>query len=520
MLRVWRVCSTLPGALMLLASACEGRSGDGALSLRVDAPAVDLVDAEPAAQKVHLVRGSGVGAVDIVVDGLPPGVSAKALQLPAGVTDGIVTLQASADAQQGSSKVFAHATAKGATTDASAEFEITVRGAPGTPDRSFGTGGVAKVPSSEAHALALDSNGRIVIAGDDSAQSVWLARFLATGDLDPDFHGGLPETFNVPDKVVANADSIANGIAVVAGDKIVVAGRARPYLTTHQNAALVARCNVDGSLDPTFGPDMTGYVVHPFANGNGSVAGVAVLANGDLALGGNSFLDAATECGAFVHLDSNGGLLDESASCPPTGRAMAYEAIAAAPDGTSVLVFGHADSSDGLPRFLIGRYPGGATGFDPAYANPSIAFTMGDMARAGAVFPDGSAVAAGFTAENGLSRIAVARVDASGNPLASFQGTGRTILDSGVAEGVAIDSKGRLVIASTGTAGPLFSTLSRLDGDTGQVDLGFGTNGVVTLGDPGAHVAAVAIDSHGRIVVAGTTSVSGNPAAFVERIWP
>jgi uncharacterized delta-60 repeat protein len=519
-MRVRMLRSLFSGALVLVVSACDAHSGDTSLTIAVESDELDVVDAQPAAQKVHVTRGTAVGPVDIVVDGLPSGVSAKALELPEGVADGTLVLQASANVPQGVTKVAVHATERGGQAQASAAFEITVRGAPGTPDRSFGTSGVAQVPSSEAHALALDSTGRIVLAGDDSVQSVWLTRFLETGELDPDFHAGVPETFNVPDKVVANADSTANGVAVVAGDGIVIAGRTRTYLTTNQNAALLARWKADGALDTTFGANMAGYVVHTFANGNGEAAGVSVLANGDLALAGNSFLDAMTECGAFVHTDANGGVLDESTLCPPAGRTTAFDAIAPAPDGASALVFGHSDSSDGIPRFLIGRYPSGAAGFDPAYANPSIAFTMGDMARAGAVFPDGSAVAAGLTAENGLSRIAVARVDSSGHPLASFRGTGTTILDSGVAEGVAIDSKGRLVIASTGTAGPLFSTLSRLDGNTGEVDLGFGTNGVVTLGDPGAHVAAIAIDSHERIVVAGTTSVAGKPAAFVERIWP
>ena len=73
----------------------------------------------------------------------------------------------------------------------------------GAPDTTFGDGGVVTTDFTgsfdSAEAVAVDSSGRIVIAG--GAPHVLLARYLANGDLDTSFGGGdgyFTETINDP----------------------------------------------------------------------------------------------------------------------------------------------------------------------------------------------------------------------------------------------------------------------------------------------------------------------------------
>jgi len=126
----------------------------------------------------------------------------------------------------------------------------------GDLDPSFGNGGVVtyNTGTKEEYAyvggIALQPNGKIVVAGGavPGNHGLILARYKPDGSLDPGFgKKGMVET---PIKYWAFADSVA----LQPDGKIVIAGRS--YDGTDANVLstfILARYNLDGSLDSTFG---------------------------------------------------------------------------------------------------------------------------------------------------------------------------------------------------------------------------------------------------------------------------
>ena len=127
----------------------------------------------------------------------------------------------------------------------------------GALDPSFGSGGVATIAppppyaTTRAEAIALDAQGRVVVAGevDDAAPAV--ARLLADGTLDPDFAGGgLLIASGAYGGLPGGWKSVA-----VAGESIVLAGAvdgAPPFGTSLGRIAVVARITDSGRPDAAF----------------------------------------------------------------------------------------------------------------------------------------------------------------------------------------------------------------------------------------------------------------------------
>jgi uncharacterized delta-60 repeat protein len=139
----------------------------------------------------------------------------------------------------------------------------------GLPDNSFGTAGVTKtnvagMTGEQIAAIAIQSNNRIVVAGDGLSSSTGVGVVLAVGRytdggvLDNSFAGnGLTAT-----NFSSSSEEIARSIAVAVDGKIVVGGRCRPDNTAiYQFAA--ARYSETGVLDPSFDGDGKVMLVIP-----------------------------------------------------------------------------------------------------------------------------------------------------------------------------------------------------------------------------------------------------------------
>jgi uncharacterized delta-60 repeat protein len=113
----------------------------------------------------------------------------------------------------------------------------------GRLDTTFGTGGKVSIDfggDDFGLAMARQANGRIVVAGTSSAAGAVVARLRASGTLDPDFDGD--------GRVTLPGGGIAHAVLVQPDGRIVVAGNA-----SGNAMMSVTRLRANGSLDTTFG---------------------------------------------------------------------------------------------------------------------------------------------------------------------------------------------------------------------------------------------------------------------------
>ncbi|AUX41538.1 hypothetical protein SOCE26_029580 [Sorangium cellulosum] len=154
--------------------------------------------------------------------------------------------------------------------------------ADGQPDTAFGTGGhrIIESPGSDEHAVAvaLLPDGRIVVGGDSNAGGnvdFQLVRLLADGSLDPSF--GTEGIATIP---VTGGDDIAEDMVLLPDGRILVVGNTRGGATA---GPVLARTTRDGAPDPHFGTD---GVAPLYVGDNGSIHCVAVYPGHKVVIGG------------------------------------------------------------------------------------------------------------------------------------------------------------------------------------------------------------------------------------------
>lgn len=142
--------------------------------------------------------------------------------------------------------------------------------------------------------LAIQPDGKIVVSGESGqkgGQDYAIARFDPDGGFDRGFgHGGrqLVSVTLAPGHVHSNL-SETGALALQPDGRIVVAGDSTPYPGGDAIVFSAIRMNADGSVDKSFGRG--GFQVVRFGRGresNASATGVAIQANGDIVLGGEA----------------------------------------------------------------------------------------------------------------------------------------------------------------------------------------------------------------------------------------
>ncbi len=382
----------------------------------------------------------------------------------------------------------------------------------GDPDPGFGTGGQVTTnfgPGSneQANAVVVQSDGRIVVGGYSGADfdpaNAALARYLADGTLDPSFGtGGLVTT----DFGAVSAEIRA--LALQSDGKIVAAGRVGDDF-------LVLRYLADGTLDPGFGTG--GIAITDFAGDFDYARGLALQSDGRIVVAGytttggvdNDFALARYDAdGALDATFGTGGLV--TTDLGGTGSGDFGHAVALQANGR-IVVSGDSGDSFGLARYDTDG------GLDASFGGGGIVVAAfpNSRSRAVAVDPSGGIVAGGFVD----SRFGVARFLVDGSLDASFGSAGLALQEIGisadVAGSVALQPDGKIVILGTaaGIAQGDFA-LARY-GPNGQPDPTFGSSGrVITrlaTGLPTQGIA-VAIRPDGKIVAGGFTDVFNNPS--------
>jgi len=127
--------------------------------------------------------------------------------------------------------------------------------AQGTMDTTFGTDGITLVPSVYVHALALDSQQRLLIAGEKSIDTLshsYVARFDASGQPDITFGSAGDGGVVLDWDGVAGQGGYLTSLAIVAEDGILVGGSYEVYGQGMGSDFAIARLDASGAFDTSF----------------------------------------------------------------------------------------------------------------------------------------------------------------------------------------------------------------------------------------------------------------------------
>ena len=414
--------------------------------------------------------------------------------------------------------------------------------APGQLDPSFGMGGtvVTEFPSSYsgARALAVQADGRIVAAGfahtnDSIVSDFALTRYDTSGALDPTFGtGGAVRTD------FGGRFDEALAVAVQSDGRIVVAGNSSD---SNGSDMAVARYNSDGTLDPSFdgdgmalvdfGSESSARAVALQPDGKVVLAGWVTHSVGAGCCVSDFGLARLTTAGA---LDSSfggeGRVVTDFLAGTDNGHDAA-QAVLVQADGRIVAAGAGVTGATSVD-FAVARYLADGS-LDPTFSNDGLVTTdfVGyfDEIRDLAVATGGRLVAGGQSCEfpgnsDEVCDFGLARYASDGTLDRRFgrQGRIRTDLGGDVNEGirgVGVQADGRIVAAGD-TAGPGGSDvgLTRYRSD-GRLDRSFGVDGVViTPVSPATdEVGGLELQADGRLLVAGTTAVQQSFGFFVSR---
>ena len=381
--------------------------------------------------------------------------------------------------------------------------------------------------------VAVQSDGKIVVAGvgdNGSDDDFALVRYNTDGSLDTNF-----DTDGKLTTAIGSGDDIAWSVAVQSGGKIVAAGTSSNG--DNGDFALV-RYNSDGSLDTNF--DSDGKVTTAVGSGDDIAYSVAVQSDGKIVaagysytLGGASFDFAVVRYNSDGSLDTNFGT--DGKVITDFGDWDVARSVSVQPDG-KIVAAGYSNNGT-VSEFAVVRYNSDGsldTGFDTdgkvTTAITTDSGSKGDRAFAVAVQSDGKIVVAGNGVDIYDSRVAVVRYNSDGSLDTGFDTDGKVttaIRGTGnredAARSVAVQSNGKIVIAGWSSDDPNSRpedfAVVRYNTD-GSLDTGFGSGGIVTtaIGANGDHAFAVAVQSDGKIVAAGS-SHNGNDKDFAVVRW-
>ena len=385
----------------------------------------------------------------------------------------------------------------------------------GDLDSSFGVGGkvVTAIGGNfnGAHAVAIDSDGKIVAAGvavDDGGgihyyADIALARYNENGLLDSSFGGdGMVRT------AFPGSNSTASALAIQADGRIVAAGT-----KSDPGEFALVRYQPDGLPDTSFGAD--GVVTTDFPGaGRDEAHGVALQQDGKIVVvgiadGSRIGLSRYNTDGTLDSTFGAGGLVTTRF---PGSRGASGAAIVIQTDG-KIVVVGSVSLAGRRSTFGSVRYnPDGS--LDATFGDGGKVRTIFgqpyDVANAVALQVDGRIVAVGVSGGSEQKPMfALCRYETDGTLDTSFGEDGKVTSSTqhgAEATAVALQVDGRIVTAGYSFGDRPKFILTRYKTD-GTPDEGFGKDGkvITNFGSRIDGASAIAIQADGKIVAAGTT---------------
>ncbi len=410
----------------------------------------------------------------------------------------------------------------------------------GLLDKTFGTLLGSTLTSlgatTRGHAMTLQSDGKIVVAGFTTGFKLFIARYTTTGTLDSSFGTNGSTLTGLGD----NTNTQANAVTLQPDGKIVVAGFA--HVTTGGAAIqlAVARYTTTGILDTTFGTG--GSTLTPLGDDgtNTQANAVTLQPDGKIVVAGF----AKTSAGPTVNqlciaryttdgaLDTTFGTGGSTLTPLGDGANTVANAMALQSDG-KVVVTGSAHVTVGgaATQLAVARYTTDGA-LDLSFGTGgSILTSLGDgtntLANAMALQSDGKIVVTGsahVTVGGAATQLAVARYTTDGalDPTFGTGGSTLTSLGNGTttqANAVTLQPDGKIVVTGSATTPATQLALARYT-TTGILDPSFGTNGSIltSLGNgAGTEAKAIALQADDKIIATGSAFVPGQTQAFVAR---
>jgi len=390
---------------------------------------------------------------------------------------------------------------------------------PGDLDPSFGSGGKVTTDfatgDDDALALALQPDGKVIaVGGAGGANDFALARYNTDGSLDTSFGTGGKVTTDF------SGGSGASAVALQPDGRLVVAGDA-DIPGVGLNFAL-ARYNPDGSLDLGFGNG--GKVTTDFGTGFNVAYSLALQPDGKILAGGQADIPGVGANFALARYNPDGSLdlgFGNGGKVTTDFAGSVVYSLALQSDG-KILAGGQTGSSVGFPPPLdaaLARYnPDGSldSGFGSGGKVTTDFGTGFDAAYSLALQPDGKIVVAGVGGVPGMGiDFALVRYNPDGSLDSGFGNGGKVITDFAgffdAARALTLQPNGKIVLAGETSISGVGSSfgLVRYNPD-GSLDLGFGNGGKVTTDFAGSGAArALALQSDGKIVAAGHAFIDG-----------
>jgi uncharacterized delta-60 repeat protein len=320
------------------------------------------------------------------------------------------------------------------------DFVVVRYNPDGSPDHSFGNGGkvVTKFgadSSEDIAAIALQTDGKIIAIGsthNGSSFDFAIARYNPNGSLDPAFgEGGKVIT------AVSRFGDLAHAVAIQPNGKIVVAGET---IVNSSSVFAVLRYNSNGSLDASF--DSDGMVTTSIGAYGNIAQSVVVLPDGKIVAAGSSFgetvglatISSSGDRFACVKYNPNGSL-DTSfgqggkaiAVVRPKARAFAMSA-ALQPDG-KIIAAGHLANHNTIATdFVVTRFNANGS-LDSSFGQSGIIIskigTGSQQANSVAIQSGGKIVIGGSTFMNSEMNFVVIKYNENGSIDASFGKDGK-----------------------------------------------------------------------------------------------
>jgi uncharacterized delta-60 repeat protein len=346
------------------------------------------------------------------------------------------------------------------------DFTVSRLHPDGSLDTSFDGDGTAVADfggNDEAYAAALQPGGEIILAGTSASSYMAVARFRSDGSLDASFDPGGADG---PGKKLFNAAGDPSGGATVLvqlDGRIVLAGGGDNGTDGDFD---VTRLNPDGSVDST------DFVLADFGGSDGAAA-AALQPDGKIVVAGTTNPPPPAPPRMAVARYNVDGSLDATfggtgKTTFGSGEFVAANAVQVQPDG-KLVVAGYGN--DGID-FVVTRLntDGAPDATFGAGGTSTIDFGLIEAAFAALLQPDGRIVVAGYAQPSLIDAdFAAARLLPGGALDATFGAGGKTTVPSGAIEfahAAALQPDGKIVLAGYTQVVGQNVALVRLEGVT------------------------------------------------------